>query len=67
MRVPRYAYLSPEARELRKQDGTRPWEVHITELDDVGEPNDADTSLFARSWRAAAALRAEIESGTGRR
>jgi hypothetical protein len=61
VKVPQFEYLSPEAQALRRQDGTKPWEVHACELDSVGEPDAADDSLFARSWRAAAALRAEIE------
>lgn len=61
MKIQQHAYLSPEAQQQRRQDGTRPWECHPCELDSVGRPDPADMSMFAQSWRAADALRREIE------
>lgn len=59
--IQQHEYCSPEARELRRQDGTPPWGVHPCEVENLGQPDPADRSPFAEHLRAAWALRREIE------
>lgn len=61
MKVPQFRYLSDQAMALRRRDGTPPHGVHVCELDSLDPPADHDHGAFAASYRAAAALRAEIE------
>jgi hypothetical protein len=56
-----HRYMSPEAMELRRQDGVPPWSVHPCEVESLGQPDPADQSPFAEALRAAWALRREIE------
>lgn len=61
MKLPQFAFCSPEALELRRQDGTPTWGVHPCETDSLGQPDPGDRSPFAENLRAAWALRREIE------
>lgn len=64
MKVKQYQYLSPEANKLRQRDGTRPWGVHVCELESFGEPAPDDGTAGAISWRESALLRDQIEGST---
>lgn len=61
MRIEQFDYLSHEAMELRRQDGTKPWEVHLCEVDSLaGYPEDG--TPFGESLAQARRLRDEIEN-----
>lgn len=61
MKVEQHDYLSPEAAELRRRDGTPPWGVHVCEVDSF-DPDTLQSGPFRDSWRAASRLRREIEA-----
>jgi hypothetical protein len=65
MKVEQHPYCSPEAMRLRHRDGIPPWGCHPCEVDSLPEPEPGDATPFACAWRAAAALRAEIEAEHG--
>jgi hypothetical protein len=60
-RIEQFAYLSPQACELRRRDGTPPWSVHPCEVDDFKHWPADDGSAFGAALREARALRAELE------
>lgn len=60
MKVPQHPYCSAQAMHLRRQDGTPPWGVHVSEVDSLAPVPPGDP--LREAWVQAAQLRAEIEA-----
>ena len=61
-KIEQFNYLSPESLKLRKRDGTKPWQIHVCELDAFGWPlHPSHAESFRRHVAEVRKLREELE------
>jgi len=62
MKVRQHAYLSPAAMVLRARDRTRPWSVHVCEVDAFRPLGKLQPATFRSEVERVAALREALEN-----